>query len=39
MNQFFNDISSIFLTEVNFDNSEGSQPSYFQTGCFFKILW
>ena len=39
MNQYFHGISSIFLTEVNFDNSEGNQPSYFQIDYFFKILW
>ena len=39
MNQYFNDKSSIFLTEVNFDTLEGNQLSYFQNGLFFKILW
>ena len=39
MNQYFNDKSSIFLTEVNFDNLEENQLSYFQNGHFFKILW
>ena len=38
MNQYFNDKSSIFLTEVNFDTSEENQLSYFQNGLFFKIL-
>ena len=35
---FHESISSIFLTEVNFDTSEGNQLSYFQNGLFFKIL-
>ena len=39
MNQYFNGKSSIFFTKVNFDTSEGNQPSYFQTGYIFKILW
>ena len=38
MNQYFNDKSSIFLTEVNFLTSEENQLSYFQNGLFFKIL-
>ena len=38
MNQYFNDKSSIFLTEVNFYISEENQLSYFQNGYFFKIL-
>ena len=39
MNQYFNDKSSIFLTEVNFDNLEENQLSYFQNGYSFRILW
>jgi hypothetical protein len=39
MNQYFNGKSSIFLTEVDFDTSEGNQPSYFQTSYFFKKIW
>ena len=38
MNPYFNDKSSIFLTEVNFLTSEENQLSYFQNGLFFKIL-
>ena len=28
-----------YFTEVGFDTSEENQLSYFQNGCFFKILW
>ena len=35
MNQYFIDKLSLFLTEVSFDTSEGSQLSYFQN-CYLK---
>ena len=28
-----------YFTKVGFDTSEENQLSYFQNGCFFKILW
>ena len=36
MNQYFNDKSSLFHTEVSFDTSEEKQLSYFQELIFFK---
>ena len=39
MNQYFNDKLSLFLNEKSFDTPEENQPSYFQNGYFFKILW
>jgi hypothetical protein len=38
MNQYFNKILSLFLTEVGFETSEGKQLSYFQNVYFSTIL-